>query len=82
MASCVAVTPDNFLMLDPVSSPDTCPFLIITAADYAANLNVNQLFTEYLAFDTTLFVTLTGGFLLSFVTGHVLGKILAGLRRV
>ncbi|WP_019867562.1 hypothetical protein [Methylovulum miyakonense] len=82
MASCVAVAPDNTLFLDAVSSPDSCAYLLITNADYQANLNINALFAQYLAFDPVLSGTLLGAFIVSFVAGHVLGKVLAGLRRV
>ncbi len=82
MASCVTVAFDNALFLDTVSSPDSCAFLLVTNADYRANLNVNALFAQYLDLDPVLAGTLLGAFLLSFVSGHVLGKILAGIRRV
>ncbi|CAK0746189.1 conserved hypothetical protein [Gammaproteobacteria bacterium] len=82
MATCVAVMNNGFLRLDTVSPPDTCAYLLVSSADYAANLNVNALFSTYFDFDAALSATLLGAFLLSFVSGHVLGKILAGLRRV
>lgn len=84
MATCVAVLAGNgnLLQLDPATDPTTCAYLLISSTDYQANLNVNALFTSYLAFDPALFGTLITAFLLSFVTGHTIGKILAGLRRV
>lgn len=82
MASCVAVAPDTVLHLDTLTPPGQCEYLLVTATDYAANLNVNELFARYFAFDAALSIEIIGACLLVFVSGHVLGKILAGLRRV
>ena len=82
MASCVTVAANNSLRLDRLTPPAECEYLLITATDYAANLNVNELFARYFAFDAALSIEIIGACLLVFVSGHVLGKILAGLRRV
>lgn len=82
MASCVTVAPDTTLHLDTLTPPAECDYLLITATDYAANLNVNELLAAYFAFDAQLSITIIGACLLVFVSGHVLGKILAGLRRL
>jgi hypothetical protein len=87
MAICVAFQYDlNGMLYEQVLLPTGEPvnqcsgFVLQTSQELGSDLRL--LYQDYFDFDTALSATLITAFLLSFVSGHVLGKILAGLRRV
>lgn len=87
MATCISnqLDPTNtfsYLALDSVADTATCPYLVITNADYLTLDSVNTLFHEYFQFDTEIFGILLSAFLVAFVSGHILGRVLSGLRKI
>ncbi|MER2495626.1 hypothetical protein ABS858_05970 [Vibrio neptunius] len=73
MAKCVIEQSGYF-----VSSPSVCDYIILTAEE------VNQLtqtFSGSLTIDSDLYQLVSGYLLLSFVTGHVLGRIVKTMGR-
>ena len=86
MAICVNYAQDiNGMLYEPILLPTGEPvnqctgFVLQTSQEVGASLRL--LFQDYFDLDSALSLTLIGAFLVSFVSGHVLGKILAGLRR-
>ncbi|MBN3572085.1 hypothetical protein [Vibrio neptunius] len=73
MAKCVIEQSGYF-----VSSPSVCDYMILTAEE------VNQLtqtLSGSLTIDSDLYQLVSGYLLLSFVTGHVLGRIVKTMGR-
>ncbi|NOH54964.1 hypothetical protein [Vibrio coralliilyticus] len=73
MAKCVIEHSGYF-----ISSPNLCDYMILTAEE------VNKLTLTVsgpLTIDSDLYVQLSGQLLLSFVTGHVLGRIVKTMGR-
>ncbi|ARC92172.1 hypothetical protein B6A42_08745 [Vibrio coralliilyticus] len=73
MAKCVIEHSGYF-----ISSPNLCDYMILTAEE------VNQLtqtVSGSLTIDSNLYVQLSGQLLLSFVTGHVLGRVVKTMGR-
>ncbi|NUW69796.1 hypothetical protein [Vibrio coralliilyticus] len=73
MAKCVIEHSGYF-----ISSPNLCDYMILTAEE------VNQLtqtISGSLTIDSDLYVQLSGQLLLSFVAGHVLGRIVKTMGR-
>ncbi|MFZ4504418.1 MAG: hypothetical protein ACOYM1_10750 [Methylovulum sp.] len=81
MAACITVTADNALYLDPISQIDTCAYVLVQSTEYTTISGLNALFAEYFAFDTSLFELIITAYLLSFISGHILGRIISGLRK-
>lgn len=82
MAVCVAVAKSGVLHLDTLSDVSLCQYLLISNSDFLTVKNVNTLFSTYFDFDFVLFDKLLGAFLVSFIAGHYLGKVVAALRKV
>lgn len=74
MASCVGVTSDNYLKLDPVTNLESCSYVLINSSELpSSNLELN--------IDPELYTTVSGYMLLAFVSGHVLGRIIKTMGR-
>lgn len=61
--------------------PSTLPYVLVTASDYHALTDLSTLFNQFFAFDPVLFESVMEWSLLSFVTGHCLGRLLQVWRK-
>lgn len=69
---CVGKLPDNTLV---AVDGDVCTYVLLEKIHY-------QSFTDFvLTIDPDLYKTVSGWILFSFVSGHVLGRILKGLNK-
>ncbi len=53
----------------------------ILYSDGASPDSLKTLFDQYFALDPTMFELVFGSFMLAFVSGHVLGRVISGLRK-
>ncbi len=74
---CTEVLTDGTVKAFPAESYENCTFVILSTDDYTSALSANLVFD----IDSNLYVEITGYLLLSFVSGHVLGRIVKGLSR-
>lgn len=81
MAACVAVGIDNVLSLDTVTPVSECAFVLVQSSEYTTISGLNALFAEYFQFDNDLFTLIITAYLLSFISGHILGRVISGLRK-
>lgn len=81
MAVCIAVQPDNALHLDTVTPLSSCQYVLVESTEYTTLTGLNALFAEYFQFDAALFELILTAYLLSFISGHVLGRVVSGLRK-
>lgn len=74
MAICVEV---NIVTGDLRLSESTeCLYQLLTSAEIQQLNGLNGLFAEYFNFDSSLFSVIVLGSLLSFASGHVLGRLM------
>lgn len=65
-------------LLPSVHTIDQCTgWVLQSPAEYTATLNLQQLFVTYFSFDPVLFGQVSSFLLITFITGHVTGKIVA-----
>ncbi|MGF1719249.1 hypothetical protein L4D20_04290 [Vibrio kyushuensis] len=57
----------------------TCDYHVLTPEEY--NQLVEVISTGALTIDSSLYITVSGWILFSFVSGHVLGRIIKGLSK-
>jgi hypothetical protein len=84
MSVCVAVAKNGALSIDLVTSPVSCSYVLDSQAS-AQVLDItalNTLFSQHFDFDLDFSELLFGGYFLAFVSGHVLGRVISGLRKV
>ncbi|TRW99832.1 hypothetical protein [Candidatus Methylobacter oryzae] len=81
MSVCVAVAPDGVLSLDLATPFSGCSYVLISSNEYTSIAGLNDLFSQYFAFDSTMFELVFGSFMIAFVSGHVLGRVISGLRK-
>ncbi|MCG9544804.1 hypothetical protein L1D37_13615 [Vibrio sp. Isolate33] len=70
--NCIAATQDGYLK---VSTALDCQFVMLSKDEYAAYISS----TQSLDINAQLYSTVSGWILFSFVSGHVLGRILKSL---
>lgn len=81
MSVCVALASDNTLLLDTLTPIEHCSYVLISSGEVATITGINQLLIEFFAFDTSLFSFILTAYLTAFISGHVLGRIVSGLRK-
>jgi len=79
MAVCVGISATQQLILAPAQS--VCSYQILTQAEINSLNGLNGLFSQYFDFNPSLFSLIVGGSLLSFVSGHILGRIMGAWRK-
>ena len=61
---------------------DTCTtYVLQTAQEYKTLSDVSAVFADYFQFDPTLSELIMTSMLLSFLSGHILGRVISGLRK-
>ncbi len=86
MSVCLGLGANNELILAPEQI--TCTYKVFTQFETISinSLNgitgLNALFSEYFDFDLSLFSLISGGLIVSFVSGHILGRIISPWRKV
>lgn len=80
MAVCVTVNFDNSLLVDTVAQAPNCPFVLYTGDEYTTILGFNQLFATYFDFDVSFFTAMFTLYIVTFIGGHVIGRVVARLR--
>ena len=69
-------------LTNEVLTQDLCTgFISQSSVDYVSLSTLGTLFQTYFAFDVSLFAQLTGELLLVFTAGHILGRIIGGMRK-
>lgn len=71
MSRCLAAASDGALFLAPRDVTE-CSYVVMSSAEHLK-------MTEGVTVDADLYTTVSGWILVSFVSGHVLGRILKGL---
>ncbi|AYV19849.1 hypothetical protein AAFX24_00040 [Vibrio mediterranei] len=75
MARCLVIGVDNYLKAE--NQPLTgCQFIAMEYQDYQLLNSLSSSVGSDITIDSDVYVTVTGYLLLSFVSGHVLGRIL------
>ncbi|SON48617.1 conserved protein of unknown function [Vibrio tapetis subsp. tapetis] len=76
MASCLILGVDSYLKVSPSLPLNECQLVAISTTEYndMVTTPINQL-----TIDPEIYTLVSGYMLLSFLSGHVLGRILKGL---
>lgn len=82
MAICVDVNNAGRLVEAVNQTETTCTaYLLQTAAEYQHLNSLDSLFSEYLSFDLEMAEFIMTAMFVSFISGHVLGRVISGLRK-
>jgi hypothetical protein len=61
---------------------DNCTtYVLQTAQDYKTLSDISAVFADYFQFDLNLSELIMTSMLLSFLSGHILGRVISGLRK-
>lgn len=82
MAICVDVNNAGRLVEEVLQPAETCTaYLLQTAAEYQHLNSLDSLFSQYLSVDSEFTVFVMTAYFVSFLSGHILGRIVSSLRK-
>lgn len=73
---CAYITTDGYIKAQPYEPLENCTFTVVSYDEYSRMLSTVNLEFQI---DKSLFADITGYLLLSFVSGHILGRIVKTL---
>ncbi|MBL4829420.1 MAG: hypothetical protein JKY55_05995 [Aliivibrio sp.] len=78
LSVCAQITNDGVITILPSEPLTNCSFTVLSHSDYLLMMNNANL---YFDIDAAFYTQIIGYLLLSFLSGHILGRILKGLGR-
>lgn len=80
MAICLEIVAGALVEVAGATELTCTAYLLTTATEYRS-FDLRAIFAEYFQFDLTLSELIMTSMLVAFISGHVLGRVISGLRK-